>query len=98
MTAITREYLDTLENADLPYHEARNLIAALRHVLDALDALEESGDYNPYPALRDALAGTQTDDGAGEKSSDLHGDKAPSAAPSSPDLTDQDEPGHGEPT
>lgn len=33
-----------------------------------------------------AHAGTQTDDGAGEKSSDLHGDKAPSAAPSSPDA------------
>jgi hypothetical protein len=57
MTPITREYLDNLDTGyAITADEARPLIAALRRVLDALDALEEAGDYNPYPTLRAALA------------------------------------------
>jgi hypothetical protein len=85
MTAITREYLDALAaRRDATPREAA-LTAALRRVLDALDDLEATGDYNPYPVLRAALAGTQTDDGA--VSTDLaSGEALP--APSSPDRID----------
>ena len=36
-------------------HHVVRLAAALTAVLDVVDVLEAEGDYNPYPAIRQAL-------------------------------------------